>query len=413
MIPAAGFDRKSRDVGTSMPTLEPGLEGARAPRHERSKAMAGEWGATSEPAGITADRDPRWQAVIARDQAADGAFVYAVRTTGIYCRPSCPARRAKPANVRFFSDGAAARQAGFRPCLRCMPDQDRRQDRHAAKVAAACRRIEAEDEAPSLAGLARMAGLSPFHFHRVFKAVTGVTPKAYASAQRARRLRAELVRPDATVTSALYDAGFNAASRFYAEADSILGMKPGDYRAGGTDAVIRFAIGECSLGSILVACSQRGICAIFLGDDPDVLARDLQDRFPQAQLIGGDADFELLVARVVGLVETPALGVDLPLDIRGSAFQQRVWQALRAVPAGQTASYAEIARQIGAPTSARAVARACGANAIAVAIPCHRIVRHDGGLSGYRWGVQRKRALLDREAGGSLAKQDPERGRRL
>jgi AraC family transcriptional regulator of adaptative response/methylated-DNA-[protein]-cysteine methyltransferase len=231
----------------------------------------------------------------------------------------------------------------------------------------------------------------------VFKAVAGVTPKQYAAAHRNRRVRKELDR-GASVTSAIFDAGYNTSSRFYETAEQVLGMKPSSYRAGGTDSEIRFAIGECSLGSILVAQSERGVCAILLGDDPDALARDLQDRFPNATLVGGDRSYEQLVAQVVGFVEAPALGLDLPLDVRGTAFQQRVWRALRDIPAGSTASYSEIARRIGSPHAVRAVAGACAANMLAVAIPCHRVVRNDGELSGYRWGVPRKRALLEREA---------------
>ena len=245
--------------------------------------------------------------------------------------------------------------------------------------------------------MATHAGLSVSHLHRIFKAVTGLTPKAYAAAHRARRVRAVLAR-SGTVTEAIYDAGYNSSGRFYEDSARVLGMTPTRYRAGGADTQIRFAIGECSLGAILVAASAQGVCAVLIGDDPDRLARDLQDRFPRAVLIGADADFERIVATVVGFVEAPALGLDLPLDIRGTAFQQRVWQALREIPAGQTASYAEIARRIGAPKAVRAVAGACAANPLAVAIPCHRVVRNDGRLSGYRWGVERKRALLDREA---------------
>jgi AraC family transcriptional regulator of adaptative response/methylated-DNA-[protein]-cysteine methyltransferase len=350
------------------------------------------------PAGAAAVHDPRWQAVVARDRAADGTFVYAVATTGVYCRPSCPSRRAKPENVGFFATCADAEKAGFRPCLRCKPDKAGLDEAHTAMVARACRAIEAANTPPPLAELARSAGISSFHFHRLFKAITGVTPKAYASAHRAARLRAELAHPEASVTSAIYGAGFNSSGRFYATANDVLGMRPKDYRAGGANTEIRFAIGECSLGSILVARSERGVCAILMGDDPEALARDLQDRFPRATLVGGDAEFERLVAKVVGFVEAPGQGLDLPLDVRGTAFQQRVWQALRDIPAGRTATYAEIASRIGAPRSVRAVAQACGANAIAVAIPCHRVVRNDGALSGYRWGVERKRALLDREA---------------
>jgi AraC family transcriptional regulator of adaptative response/methylated-DNA-[protein]-cysteine methyltransferase len=269
-------------------------------------------------------------------------------------------------------------------------------ERQAALVARACRTIEAADDTPSLAALASEAGLSAYHFHRLFKNVTGLTPKAYADARRTGRVREALSR-SRTVTEAIYDGGFNSNGRFYEATDRMLGMTPGDFRAGGANADIRFALGECSLGSILVARSEKGVCAILIGDDPDALLRDLQDRFPRATLIGGDAAFEASVAKVVGFVEAPALGLDLPLDMRGTAFQQRVWQALLAIPAGATATYTEIAERIGTPKAVRAVASACAANAIAVAIPCHRVVRTDGSLSGYRWGVERKRTLLGRE----------------
>jgi AraC family transcriptional regulator of adaptative response/methylated-DNA-[protein]-cysteine methyltransferase len=265
-------------------------------------------------------------------------------------------------------------------------------------VAAACRAIEAAEQPPKLAALARAAGLSPYHFHRVFKAATGVTPRDYAAALRAQKLRGALEQ-GAAVTEAIYDAGFNSSSRFYEKADAVLGMTASEYRAGGARAEIRFAVGQCSLGAILVAMSGKGVCAILMGEDPDGLLRDLQDRFPKARLIGAEAGFEQTVARVVGLVEAPGLGLDLPLDVRGTAFQQRVWRALQAIPAGQTASYSDIAAAIGAPRAVRAVAGACAANPLAVAIPCHRVVRTDGALSGYRWGVERKRALLAREAG--------------
>lgn len=269
--------------------------------------------------------------------------------------------------------------------------------RHATSVAEACRRIEAAEQPPSLKDLAGQAGLSPFHFHRVFKAATGLTPKAYADAHRAEAIRARLAQGTSSVTDAIFDAGFSAGSRFYEQADAILGMKPTQYRAGGLDARIEFALGQCSLGAILVARSQRGICAISLGDDAEALLQELQDRFPRADLVGDDAGFEDLVAQVVGMIEAPKLGLDLPLDVRGTAFQQRVWQALRQIPVGVTASYAQVAERIGAPKSARAVAQACAANTLAVAIPCHRVVRSDGALSGYRWGVERKQELLLRE----------------
>jgi len=339
----------------------------------------------------------RWAALAARDRTADGAFFYSVRTTGVYCRPSCAARPARPENVAFHTSTQAAEAAGFRPCKRCKPDQPPLAERNAAAVAAACRVIEAADEVPGLEALAMDAGMSPFHFHRVFKSVTGLTPKGYADARRAERMR-EALGETPTVTAAIYEAGFGSGSRFYEKSDKVLGMTPRRFRAGGERAVIRFAVGECSLGSILVAATDKGVCAILLGDDPQALTEDLQDRFAQAELIGGDAQFEALVAKVVGLVEQPRLGLDLPLDVRGTAFQQRVWQALREIPAGETASYAEVAEKIGKPAAVRAVAQACAANALAIAIPCHRVVRNDGALSGYRWGVERKRALLDREA---------------
>lgn len=342
--------------------------------------------------------DPRWASVVARDPAADGKFVYSVRTTGVYCRPSCPARPALPENLQFHATCADAERAGFRPCKRCKPDQPSLVEQHAAKVTEICRVIEQAETMPTLEALARQAGLSAYHFHRVFKAATGLTPREYAAAHRARRVRAELDQ-SGTVTDAIFGAGFNSSGRFYEKSNEMLGMTPSNYRAGGANSEIRFAVGECSLGSILVASSARGICAILLGDDPDKLVRDLQDRFPRAALIGGDKAFENVVAKVVGFVEAPGLGLDLPLDVRGTAFQQRVWQALGTIPVGSTASYTEIAKRIGSPQSVRAVARACAANTLAVAIPCHRVVRIDGALSGYRWGVERKRALLDKEAG--------------
>ena len=241
-----------------------------------------------------------------------------------------------------------------------------------------------------------MAGLSRFHFHRVFAKLTGQTPKAYALAHRAERMRRALPKRG-TVTEAIYEAGFNSNGRFYAESSQMLGMAPKTFRAGGKGVAIRFAVGECSLGSILVASSEKGVCAILLGDDPNQLAQDLQDRFPKAELIGGDRSFERVVATEVGFVEAPERGLNLPLDVRGTAFQRRVWQALREIPAGSTASYTEIAKRIGSPKAVRAVAGACAANALAVAIPCHRVLRTDGHLSGYRWGVKRKRALLQME----------------
>lgn len=338
----------------------------------------------------------RWAAVTKRDRAADGQFFYSVRTTGVYCRPSCAARLARRDNVTFHATTADAERAGFRPCKRCKPDQPSLVEQYAAKVAEACRLIENSDEAPKLDALAQAAALSRYHFHRIFKAITGVTPKTYAAAHRGERVREQLMSSH-SVTQAIYDGGFNSNGRFYAQSTQLLGMSPTDFREHGVNRIIRFAVGQCSLGAILVAATDQGVCAILLGDDPEELVRDLQDRFDRAQLIGGDADFEKLVAKVVGFVEAPAIGLDLPLDVRGTAFQQRVWQALREIPAGSTISYAAMAQRIGSPRAVRAVAQACAANSIAVAIPCHRVVRNDGNLSGYRWGVERKRKLLERE----------------
>lgn len=340
--------------------------------------------------------DPRWATVRARDAGADGQFVYAVSSTGVYCRPSCGARTPRPENVSFHASRTDAEAAGFRPCKRCRPDLPPLAERQAAMVAALCRQIDDADTLPSLDALAASAGCSRFHLLRVFRAHTGLTPRAWAAARRAERLR-ERLADGASVTEAIVDAGYGSTSRVYEKSARPLGMTPRRYRAGGADTDIRFAIAQCALGALLVAASTQGVCEIALGDDADALARELQDRFPQARLSGDDADFARLVAQVVGFVEAPRIGLALPLDIRGTAFQQRVWAALRAIPPGQTLSYTELAQRIGAPAAVRAVASACAANTLAVAVPCHRVVRTDGGLSGYRWGVARKRALLDRE----------------
>jgi AraC family transcriptional regulator of adaptative response/methylated-DNA-[protein]-cysteine methyltransferase len=340
--------------------------------------------------------DDRWTAITQRDRSADGAFYYSVLTTGIYCRPSCASRLARRENVRFHPTCEAAERAGFRACKRCRPNAASLTQQHAAAVATACRLIETAEDMPNLDMLAEAAAMSRFYFHRIFRTVTGLTPRAYAAARRAGRVRDELSQRD-TVTEAIYGAGFNSSGRFYATSSEVLGMTPTKFRSGGSGERIRFAVGECSLGSILVAATDKGVCAILLGDEPDGLVRDFQKRFPNAELVGGDPEFEQLVAKVVGFVETPALGLDLPLHVRGTAFQQRVWRALREIPLGSTASYTEIADRIGAPKAVRAVAQACASNSLAVAIPCHRVVRIDGGLSGYRWGVERKRRLLDRE----------------
>ncbi|MBI5012521.1 MAG: bifunctional DNA-binding transcriptional regulator/O6-methylguanine-DNA methyltransferase Ada [Methylocystis sp.] len=353
---------------------------------------------TNDPTQVNSFRldDARWAAVVARDARRDGDFYYCVETTGVYCRPSCPSRPAKRAHVRFCATAAEAEAAGFRPCRRCRPEAPSQQERDAQKIARACRMIEAAEAPPTLAQLARAAGLSPFHFHRLFSRISGVTPKAYAQAHRRARLRKEL-KKSRTVTDGIYDSGYNSSARFYTTAKDTLGMTPNAYRAGGPRETIRFAIGQSSLGAVLVAASAKGVCAISLGDDPEELLRDLQDRFPRASLIGGDESFERYVAAAVGMVERPQSSFELPLDMRGTAFQQRVWAALREIPAGETASYAEIARRIGAPKATLAVAGACAANPVSLAVPCHRVVRSDGALSGYYWGIERKRELLERE----------------
>lgn len=341
-------------------------------------------------------RDPRWSSIVTRDKGADGTFWYSVATTGVYCRPSCPSRSANPKNVQLHESIAGAEAAGFRPCRRCNPGGLSIEAANDAIVAKACRLIDEATEPLSLARIAESVELSPHYFHRLFKRATGLTPKAYAAAGRSARLRAGLAKA-ATVTEAFHAAGYGSNGRFYEASTGVLGMSPTRYRSGGVQEVLTFAVGQCSLGAILVASSAKGVAAILLGDDPQALVRDLEDRFPGAQLVGGDTAYEQRVAQVIGVVEAPAHGLALPLDVRGTAFQQRVWLALREIPAGSTATYSSIAKRIGAPTSVRAVAAACAANAHAVAIPCHRVVRHDGSLSGYRWGVERKRALLERE----------------
>lgn len=340
--------------------------------------------------------DPRWARILARDRSADGTLWYCVMTTGVYCRPSCPSRAANPQNVTLHDTLESARATGFRPCRRCNPDGLDQDSANAALVERVCRLIEESQEEPSLEVLAAAVERSQSHLRRLFKAFTGVTPKAYAAERRADRVRARL-SAGASVTEAIYDAGFNSSGRFYEASAGMLGMTPTQYQRGGANETIRFAVGQSSLGAVLVASSARGVAAILLGDDPDALVQELQDRFPKASLVGMDRDYETLIAQVCGYVENPGMGLDLPLDVRGTAFQRRVWQALQEIPVGDRVSYSEIARRVGSPRAVRAVAGACAANTIALAIPCHRVVRTDGSLSGYAWGVDRKRELLSRE----------------
>lgn len=338
----------------------------------------------------------RQQALSLRDPAADGHFVYAVLTTGVFCRPSCAARPARPENLRFFPTVTAAVSAGYRACKRCRPDGPTKPQREAALVAQACRTIEQADVSPCLADLAVAAEVSSFHFHRLFRRITGVTPRAYAAAHRADRARASL-ETDGSVTRALYAAGFGSSGRFYAVAPALLGMTPSAYRARGAGEGILFAIGPASLGQVLVGITAKGICAILLGDDPAGLEADLRARFARASIEPAPEAVAALLAQVIALVDDPRRGHDLPLDVQGTAFQRRVWEALQAIPPGQTLSYGALATRLGMPRAVRAVAGACAANAVAVAIPCHRVVGATGALTGYRWGVARKQALLARE----------------
>lgn len=342
--------------------------------------------------------DARWAAVLARDAASDGAFVFAVRSTGIYCRPSCPARRPKPENVGFFETPGDAEAAGFRACLRCAPAGAPSRQRHGDAIARACALIRESDPPPSLGELADAAGLSRFHFHRLFKRQVGLTPKQYIEAQRAEAVRGGL--PGAgSVTAAILDAGYPSAARFYARAGAVLGMQPGTYRTGGDGQRISYAFGDSSLGRVLVGATERGLCAIFLGERDEQLCDALRERFPKARLLPQSAEMAERIAAVIGHIDTGASAQTLPLDVQGTAFQHKVWAALNQIPWGETRTYTQVARAIGAPAATRAVANACGANPLAVVIPCHRVLRVDGSLGGYRWGMARKQALLARERG--------------
>lgn len=346
--------------------------------------------------------DWRWGAIAARDARADGRFVFAVKTTGIYCRPSCPARRPKSENVLFFERVRDAEQAGFRPCKRCRPWQEAQADDRVAVVEAACRFLECQlgDDRPGvpLAVLARRAGFSASHFHRIFKSVTGLTPKAYALAVRERRLRRLLHSSmEKSVTTAILDAGYGSPAVFYDRSVKLLGMTPMMYRERAPGKVITYGIESCWLGLVLVARAERGICAVLLGDTEEALIGELCDRFSAAEISETDSDGRAMIHQVVSAIERQEHEAKLPFDVQGTIFEHKVWAALRAIPRGETRSYSEIAAAIGAETATRAVARACAANPVAVLTPCHRAVRKDGSLSGYRWGVSRKAALLERE----------------
>jgi AraC family transcriptional regulator of adaptative response/methylated-DNA-[protein]-cysteine methyltransferase len=335
------------------------------------------------------DDDTCWTAFIARDRTMDGRFVGCVTSTGIYCKPSCAARHPKRDNMRFLPDPAAARAAGYRACLRCYPDAVGR-DRLAVDKAIAF--IEGAQDVPRLEAIAAHAGYAPHHFHRLFKRETGLTPAAFARGVRAGRLKAALAQ-DGSVTNAIYDAGYNAPSRAYADAQAHLGMTPSAWKDGGRGVVIRWRTIGTSLGSMLVAATTKGLCRISFGEEEAAL----RTCFPHATLMPADAALDAMAQRVAALVDDPAAGADLPTDVQGTAFQQAVWAALRAIPPGETRSYGDIAAAIARPGAVRAVGTACGDNRLAVLIPCHRVVRGDGGMGGYAWGIDRKRALLASE----------------
>jgi len=344
---------------------------------------------------MTVKDDPRWQALADRDAGARGHFYYGVRSTGIFCVPGCGSRLPRPENVSFFDSAEEAVGKGFRPCLRCRP-QCPPVDPWVGIVIRACRLLEDQQPTPGLAVLAQELGQSPWHLHRQFRAMTGLTPRAYAGATDARRIREQLMARQ-SVTEAVYEAGFESSSAFYREAEKALGMSPGKFKKGGKGERIRFAVGPCDLGLVLVAMSEKGVCAILLGDERAGLEADLRRRFPLAEVQAGGKEMAKALGLVVACVREPDKALALPLDIRGTAFQQRVWQALREIGPGSTSTYSDLAKLLGQEKAVRAVAGACAANPLAVAVPCHRVLRQDGSLAGYRWGLERKAELLRKE----------------
>lgn len=343
----------------------------------------------------------RWQIVQSRDRRYDGAFVYAVRSTGIYCRPSCPSRRPRRTQVTFFPEPAVAELAGFRACRRCRPQrrgQDGAADPAVELVRRVCRYLDAHPDAPAtLAVLAQAMGTTTHHLHRTFRRLLGISPREYREVVRVRRLQHHLKR-GSRVSPAVYEAGFGSSSRVYERSDAVLGMTPATYAKGGRGARIAYAVVTSPLGQLLVAATERGVCRIALGDDAAALDADLRREFPAADIRRDRVALSRAVSAVLRFLEGQEASLDLPLDVQATAFQRRVWKALRRIPAGATRTYAEVARAIGSPTAARAVARACATNPTALVIPCHRVVREDGDLGGYRWGVARKRRLLALEA---------------
>ena len=343
------------------------------------------------------DSESCWTAVVNRDRSADGKFLYGAKTVGVYCRPGCPSRRPNRANAVFFADASAAEKAGYRPCKRCRPTESAPDAHHRRAVEKACRIIRDSDTPPTLAALAREVGISAHHFHRLFRRIVGVTPRDYAQAHRLGRLAMRLDAGD-DVSDAIYAAGFGSSARAYDAAPAGLGMTPGARRKGGQGETIRFTTVRCALGRALIAATTRGICATALGDDAATLAAELHERFPAATIVEDAAALRRWADAFARFIADPTDTPDLPLDIRGTAFQAKVWRALRKIPSGETASYAGIAAALGQPTAARAVARACATNPVAVLVPCHRVIGRDGALTGYRWGIERKKAMLAREA---------------
>lgn len=343
--------------------------------------------------------DERWRLLVARSPAAEGRFVVAVKTTGIYCRPTCTARLPKRENVTFYASGEEALAAGFRPCRRCTPDADSPSERQRALIAESCRLIAASEEPLRLKDLAAAVGFSPFHLQRLFTRIVGVSPRQYAAGLRRKRLQEELSR-GRSVTEAIYEAGFGSASRMYEASAALLGMAPTTYRRRGEGLTLRLATAPCSLGWVGIAASAQGVAAIALGTRAEEIEVELRGRFRAARFDGGDGELALWLREVVAAIDEARPPRDLPLDIHGTAFEEQVWQALRAIPRGTTRSYREVAAAIGRPTAARAVARACAANPLAVVVPCHRVVTSGGGLGGYRWGTERKERLLERERQG-------------
>jgi AraC family transcriptional regulator of adaptative response/methylated-DNA-[protein]-cysteine methyltransferase len=338
----------------------------------------------------------RYEAVRTRDARAEGSFVYSVATTGVYCRPSCPARLALRENVQFHGTPDDAEQAGFRPCKRCRPRELPQFERHAQVIEATRKQLEASDVPLGLSALAASAGLSPHYLHRLFKKHVGMTPREYAAACRLRKASAEL-RSGSSVTAAIHEAGYSSSSRFYEAESGALGMSPSEVRRGAAGVEMRAVVATCSLGHVLVAATERGVCAIAFGDTPAALFAELHHRFPRAVVRSSDDALEALAAKVIAMIDAADVAATIPLDLMGTAFQLKVWRELRAIPRGETFTYAEVARRIGAPRAVRAVGSACGKNPVAVAVPCHRVVRDDGSLGGYRWGLERKKRLLDQE----------------